>query len=59
MLVIVLLAVTVKIPKMMRRWAGQTTTSGGALASFVRVVVIGGLTRAIPGAGRGVKVAGR
>ena len=56
LIVIVLLAETVKIPKIIRRWAGQGGNSGNSIATLVRVVVIGGITRAIPGAGRVARI---
>ena len=57
MIVIVLLAVTVKIPKLMRRYAGGGNSGGGsAVATAARVVVVGGLSRAVPGVGRLARV---
>jgi hypothetical protein len=58
-IVIVLLGATVKIPKMMRKWAGQTSGGGGSLASVVRVLIVGAATKAIPGAGKLVRKAAR
>jgi hypothetical protein len=51
LLVVVLLWTTVRVPKLMQRMAGGAARGPGAIGAVVRVVVVQGLSRAVPGAG--------
>jgi hypothetical protein len=50
-IVVVLLWTTVRVPKLMQRMVGSSARTPSAIGAVVRVVVVQGLARAVPGVG--------